>query len=219
MAGFGEYLATVYQAVCKMQRSVNEDHDAAMVAGLRTNQVTNAQIISWMRVYDLWRGVGTSDRTLVANRVRKFSREDRPRWFNTPAQGQQMFGRLHRKLAPNGERKWLSATSKLLWCLYPARIPMYDRFAHRSLVVLQRLEPALAHLPPLNETPQGRQGEDGLAAAERYGAHYGQYYAMVKALMAENEGRLKQLRVRHNESYPYDIRIIDKTLWLLGRGA
>jgi hypothetical protein len=42
---------------------------------------------------------------------------------------------------------------------------------------------------------------------------------MVHALWADNAALLVQMRAQHREAYSYDIRILDKLLWLMGKGS
>lgn len=46
--------------------------------------------------------------------------------------------------------------------------------------------------------------------------HYLRYQSMVRQLQNTHERLLQGLRVQHQETYPYDVRIMDKLLWMLG---
>lgn len=95
---------------------------------------------------------------------------------------------------------------------------MYDTQVHRTLCVLGKLHPVLLPHAPLGAAPQARPGEAAQAAAERYASFYRRYYAMITALLDDRAQQLAGLRAVHGETYPYDIRILDKLLWMVGRG-
>jgi hypothetical protein len=42
------------------------------------------------------------------------------------------------------------------------------------------------------------------------------YQDMVKHICERHSDTLKELRGKHKETYPHDIRIIDKLLWMIG---
>jgi hypothetical protein len=45
---------------------------------------------------------------------------------------------------------------------------------------------------------------------------YINYQDMVKAILNEHQHQLDKLRIETSETYPHDIRIVDKLLWMLG---
>lgn len=106
----------------------------------------------------------------------------------------------------------MSATSKLLWCLYPDTIVIYDTFVHRTLIVMQSIDDDLSAFPRVG-APRSIDGEADIVAAT---THYMNYQAMVRRLQTRHWQLLRDLRKRYNESYPYDVRIIDKLLWMIG---
>lgn len=46
--------------------------------------------------------------------------------------------------------------------------------------------------------------------------HYLGYQSMVRQLQNTHAQLLGALRAQHQEIYPYDVRIMDKLLWMLG---
>jgi hypothetical protein len=154
MEEFAEFIEARYAEACRLQNKLHTRHDVPILVALRSDTVTAADVVSWMQAYNLFQGRLTAERRLVARRFLRFRQTPRPPLFNRPAQARTVFAALHLALAPHGERKWLSAASKLLWSLYPKRIPMYDTYVHRSLVVLGHLHPVLANLPVLGAAPE-----------------------------------------------------------------
>jgi hypothetical protein len=154
MEELAEFIEARYAEACRLQNKLHTRHDVPILVALRSDTVTAADVVSWMQAYNLFQGRLTAERRLVARRFLRFRQTPRPPLFNRPAQARTVFAALHLALAPHGERKWLSAASKLLWSLYPKRIPMYDTYVHRSLVVLGHLHPVLANLPVLGAAPE-----------------------------------------------------------------
>lgn len=65
----------------------------------------------------------------------------------------ELFVALNRQVA----RSWMSATSKLLWCLYPDDIVIYDAFVHRTLVVMQFIDGDLVRLTKDRRCPKNQE--------------------------------------------------------------
>ena len=83
---------------------------------------------------------------------------------------------------------------------------------HRSLVVLQGLTPYLAEMPRLGNAPSLKYGTDILALVD----FYMNFRKMIVAILKHHQTQFDELRKKYSEEYPYDIRILDKLLWLLG---
>lgn len=109
-------------------------------------------------------------------------------------------------------RKWLSATSKLLWCSFPDNVVIYDAFVERAIMILQGITPYLADFPRIQTSPAVRNMND-IAKCAKF---YINYQDMVKAILNEHQHQLDKLRIETSETYPHDIRIVDKLLWMLG---
>ena len=92
----------------------------------------------------------------------------------------------------------MSATSKLLWCIYPDEVVIYDSFVERALVVLQCLERDLAGFPRIGVAPTVKQTADIAAAIK----HYMNYQDVVRHILKQYAGVLKLLREKNNEPYP-----------------
>ncbi|MDD2662528.1 MAG: hypothetical protein PHD19_02090 [Dechloromonas sp.] len=188
------------------------DADAEMIKSLADSNCHVDQVIKWMTSYGLFQGIGGETRQDIANAFLDFAKSHE----RLPAplkldKAKGIFETLLRELYKANQRSWISATSKLLWCLYPNDIAIYDSFVHRSLTVLQSLEPALSSLKPLTNAPR-IDSEAKIGAA---GDYYGNYLAMIKRLQDENLAFLNE-QSQSRDKQPPDIRIIDKILWMIG---
>jgi len=206
-----DFIESNYQAACEMQRSIERDSKMKeMVAkSLRDEQL----VFSWMQDYGLFQGIKADDRKAIVNT-----------YFSAlPSLSQLEKGKeriiiednfrfLLTELYSAVNRKWLSATSKLLWCSYPDHVVIYDAFVERALVILQGITPFLAHHPRINTSPKLKSSSD-IEAVMKF---YKNYQNMVLAVAKEHQEQLDELRNVHNEPYVHDIRIIDKLLWMLG---
>lgn len=208
---FRQYLEGKYTTACEMQRAIHRDPQ--MVAMLR-NGPPNADLVrAWMREYGLFQGITAQNRNAVVTRFLRFAEEHErtnhePNANEIEALYTELLSALYREVA----RSWVSATSKLLWCLYPATIVIYDTFVHRVLVVMQCIDDDLAGFARIGAAPQ-IDGEADISSAVQ---HYMNYQAMVHRLRSVHRQLLSELRTRYNEAYPYDIRILDKVLWMIG---
>jgi hypothetical protein len=203
---FRAYLESHYDDVCDLQNRF--EHDRKMVKMLRDGPDDRDLVKSWMTAYKLFQGITTPNRQAIVARFLKFARERKSTTRN-PNEKEiatlytDLFGALHGVVA----RSWMSATSKLLWCLYPNTIVIYDSFVHRTLIVMQHIDDDLASCPRVGAAPRIK-GKAGLEAATR---HYMDYQAMVRRLQKQHGQLLRDLRrKRRKKTYPYDVRIIDK---------
>lgn len=208
---FRQYLEGRYATACAMQRGIHRD--PLMVAMLQEGQQDAALVQTWMREYGLFQGITAPNRNAVVNRFIEFAAEHQrhslePNADEIQALYVELLGALHGEVA----RSWVSATSKLLWCLYPNTIVIYDAFVHRALAVMQCIDGDLEGFPRVGEPPRINGVADIAIAAQ----HYMNYQAMVRRLLSVHAQLLRDLRARHNEQYPYDVRIMDKVLWMIG---
>lgn len=208
---FRQYLEGRYATACEMQRSIHRD--PLMVAMLQKGPQDPALVQAWMREYGLFQGVTAPNRNAVVNRFLKFATEHQrhPQEPNDD-EIQALYINLLRALHDEVARSWVSATSKLLWCLYPNTIVIYDAFVHRALAVMQCIDDDLEGFPRVGEPPRIGGVADIAVAAQ----HYMNYQAMVRHLLCVHAQLLQDLRARYNEQYPYDVRIMDKALWMIG---
>jgi hypothetical protein len=99
--------------------------------------------------------------------------------------------------ADGRSRDFTSLASKALWLRYPDAVPLYDRFAQEALWMLSKLEPGL---PPVSEAPDGAPKYAPFALMWR--ALYDRYAPSIATI--------------DNKGYPYQVRIFDRILWLVG---
>ena len=201
---FHQYLETRYKAACDMQRDIYRD--SQMVAMLRNGLTDAALVRSWMENYGLFQGIKAENRVSIVGRFLEFAAQHK-RLDRKPSteEIQAMYAALFEALYGVVPRSWASATSKLLWCLYPETVVIYDTFVHRTLSVMQCLDGSLTSFPRIGMSPSIRGVNDIQIATQ----HYMNYQAMVRKLLDTHSPLLQKLRVQHAESYPYDVRIID----------
>lgn len=181
-----------------------------MVASRSTNEEL---VTSWMRAYGLFQGINSNDRTAIVSKYFSLIFDVTDNYENpTSEQLENMFMQFLTEFHATVPRKWLSATSKLLWCSFPDSVVIYDAFVERALVILQGIVSYLASMPRIQESSAIKTAHD----VELNVNFYMNYQSMVLAIMAEHQNQLTNLRKLHSETYPHDIRIIDKLLWMLG---
>ena len=208
---FRKYIESRYVVACNMQRGIVRDPQ--MVSMLHDGPHSLALVTSWMRDYGLFQGITNQNRAAIVKRFLHFVETHEQIDGDISDEQIEMFYReLFTALFHTVQRSWMSATSKLLWCLYPNTVVIYDAFVHRTLSVMQCLDDSLADFPRIGEPTSIRRVDDIEIAAR----HYMNYQAMVRNLLNTHSQLLQELRTQHNESYPYDVRIMDKLLWMIG---
>lgn len=78
---------------------------------------------------------------------------------------------------------------------------------------MQWLDSELASFPRIGVAPSVAPGSE-IALAVR---HYMNYQDMVRHISKRNSSTLNELRAKHKEMYPHDIRILDQLLWMVGK--
>lgn len=208
---FRKYLETRYKTACEIQRHIRLD--PPMIAMLQNGPPNAVLVLEWMTNYRLFQGITAENRVTIAKCFLKFAAQHE-RFDHEPnaTEIQAMYAALFEALYGAVPRSWASATTKLLWCLYPQTVVIYDAFVLRTLSVMQCLDDSLASFPRIGGSPSIRTVNDIQVATQ----HYMNYQAMVCKLLSDHSHLLQELRSRHAESYPYDVRIIDKLLWMIG---
>ena len=210
---FEEYIRSNYVAACHLQRNDVQNGDEKIQSMLASGVQDISIVKSWMRNYSLLQGITAENRDKIAKRFLSFSKSASP--IANVANGkilEEKYTELFKELFSEVNRSWMSATSKLLWCIYPNEVAIYDSFVWRALVVIQCLDSELAGFQRIGEAPKVERESDIVTAVR----HYMNYQQMVMNIFKRNSGILKELREKHNEKYPHDIRIIDKLLWMIG---
>lgn len=143
---FRQYLETRYTAACDMQRGIHRE--SQMVAMLQSGPPDPTLVQSWMRDYGLFQGITSQNRVAIVDRFLAFAvQHERIPHVPTDAEIQTLYSALFGALYDAVPRSWASATSKLLWCLYPTKVVIYDAFVHRVLVVMQCIDDDLTGFP------------------------------------------------------------------------
>lgn len=187
--------------------------DTKMKEMLASGSVNEILVTSWMRDYGLFQGIKLSDRKAIVNKYSTLVFDvANPSHCPTDKEIEDIFKCLLSTFYRTVPRKWLSATSKLLWCSFPDKVVIYDAFVERALVILQGITPFLASMPRIKSSPTMKSVGD----IETVVSFYLNFQTMVNAIIADHQKQLNRLRAKHKESYPHDIRIVDKLLWMLG---
>lgn len=211
---FDQYVRGLYGEACRQLES--EALDKALIAALKAKSATEQQVVQWMKRYNIVQGVDGGTRRKVARAFLSYTRGKRPKRLFTAAAVNREFSTLHAALHRAKRRGWTSATSKLLWLLYPRDVPMYDEFVYQSLVVLQGVDAEWRKQTRIGEKPGFGKGIEAAVALRYATEHYLCAWALVRSLMARHKTVLRELRQAQKRPYPYDIRIIDRLLWMLG---
>jgi hypothetical protein len=208
---FRRYVENRYAAACNMQRGIVRD--SKVVKMLRNGPQDPGLVTSWMRDYGLFQGITNPNREAIVAQFLRFVAEHEVIVGDIKDESMRaLYIELFTALYRTVPRSWMSATSKLLWCIYPSTVVIYDAFVYRTLAVMQCIDDDLAGFPRIGAPPS----IDGEIDIEVAAEHYMNYQAMVRRLLAVHSQLLRDLRARDNELYPYDVRIIDKLLWMIG---
>jgi hypothetical protein len=209
---FDAFLEKKYVNACSILKE-NDRLDQEMVAGAKSRKIDDKITLLWMKNYGLFQGIGTTDREKISIAFRTWI-ENLPDSISgqSEASRRKDFHSLLQQLFLVVPRSWLSATSKLLWCVYPDDFVIYDSFVHRALVVISSLDDDLESFPKIGNAISCKRESDIQALVD----HYMIYQTFVYRLLNRNQSTLNNLRKRYSESYPHDIRIVDKLLWAVG---
>jgi len=143
------------------------------------------------------------------------------------------FGALHREIHTlycnkmGKQRSFISLTSKILWCFQPTDTPIYDDYAYRAVVMLNKLRKACNDsLPIYNENNSlGDLGFEELKWEEGPKMKndvwwYNEFYQCHKILFSScKEHIAMKLAKKENKkqlSHVDALRVFDKVLWLFG---
>ena len=208
---FEQYVRQNYVAACDRQRELQ--NDVKMLEMLHSRQCGRQQVKSWMRDYGLFQGITNKVRDQVAGEYIEYVDSYQPsKSLDEVNEIRAQFTELYLRLFHAYPRTWTSAVSKLLWCLEPEKIVIYDSFVHRAIVVLQPLDANLLKFSRVKSGPQVKKKSD----IEDAVTHYVNFQSIVRDLADRFASTLHELREEHGETYKYDIRIIDKLLWMIG---
>jgi len=199
-----------YEKACNTQREIGRD--AKMIDMLANGENYNPELVmSWMRDYGLWQGIKAEDRNKIVSSIpkifknlpSKFEQSDRSDFTRT------VYSTVFMGFYDQVNRNWLSASSKLLWCKYPHDFVIFDAFVERAVIVMQWFDAHLEGLPRLGAPPKKITPNN----ISEYVDFYMRYSDFIWAIFERERQTLEQCRVRQNQDYQYDIRILDKILW------
>lgn len=175
-------------------------YDRAVMDALSTptDKSSADAVIRWLRLYKVLRIKKQTHRP-IARAILNYADElDR----NTlPLEGRGLlkaYEDLHEAVQRVGPKKrdgakrgLISLTSKALWCLSPETVPIYDSRALNAVTTLSRLS--------------------GIQVPAESG--YAGYIQMWQKLYGMARPTIKAADLN---GYPYEVRIFDKILWLIG---
>ena len=205
-----------YTLACALQRDLDPKGDSEMKLIMQGRSAFDAQCVKkWMQGYGLFQGITNSERDRIVKTVSRYLNKAKPSGVGISHRAaiSGEFSFLFAELYHTKNRMWLAATSKLLWCVYPDDIVMYDSFVERFVTVMQWFEDDLLSLQPLGNVPQLTSPAD----IPLITAYYMGYQDRVFRLFKKYRGILKELRRANHETYPHDIRIFDKILWITSK--
>jgi hypothetical protein len=201
-----KFIRSNFDEAIKIQSAF--EHDLEMVKSAKENTLNNLMVKDWMRGYGLFQGIKNEVREQIANEYINFVKLKQGKDLNL----ENDFKELHKRLHKVCKRKWLSATSKLLWCMHPNDVVIYDAFVERSIAILQCLDKDLAKLPRVDYPPNIKKsnGQDLITK------HYINYQNLVILLYQKYQNLISKLKSESSVNYEFDIRIFDKLLWIMG---
>lgn len=206
------YIRNNYAEACKIQRNITRDEKMKFM--LQKGDEDIQLVISWMRDYGLFQGITKQEREKVSIKFLLFAKSIGSTIDITDKDTlKNIYSELFKSLFDEVNRSWMSATSKLLWCIYPDDVVIYDSFVERVLVVIQCFDEGLSKFPRIGVAPKKVTSESDIASAI---SHYMNYQGMVRHIYEHNIKILNELRNKYKETYPHDIRIVDKLLWMIG---
>jgi hypothetical protein len=187
------------EAVRLQVEESKKDDDPALEALSNRRLPERAEAIqTWLNAYNVFQGIEGSKRVAVAAEILK--------WADSPNRAKSLttldlIVKGHSELAKicsraeGRERKFVSLASKVLWLRYPDTVPMFDSFAQRALWAINKFDP--------NGLQTFTQRDE-----------YGQFVEVWQSLYVQHSIELAKLNTR---GYPYQVRIFDKILWLVGQ--
>ncbi|MGA3015191.1 MAG: hypothetical protein ABSD71_14280 [Bacteroidales bacterium] len=199
-----------------LSRAISEQFDIRkdfiIVKEIKNNELTNKTVYGWMKEYGLFQGINDSDRNkIVAIFCEKYA-ELKSNGLSTI----ENYDLLFTSMVKTVYWSWVSASSKLLWCVYPNDVVIYDSFVERAILVLQPLEDVLKNKPRIGERPLHKQLYDTKVFVEFYSNYSDNILRLYDKYQDIIEEGCKKYRGPNQQIYPYGLRVFDKLLWMLG---
>lgn len=201
------YIKNNIEIAIKMQLEIVSDIE--IVNKIESNTLDKKIVKSWMRDYGLLRGISSQNIESIVNTYLNTYKIIKDGNCDLKENYRHLYNAFY-KSTPRG---WLSATSKLLWCIFPNDVVIYDSFVERTIIILQKLENDLLDIKNLGSKPNSKNEEEMIN-------YYFRYYTLINKLYIKYlsiiEAGSNSYKKKYNIEYPYKIRIIDKLLWMLG---
>jgi hypothetical protein len=187
------------QEALRLQLEESEKGDSKTLLGLEDKTVPDRSeaIRIWLQSYQVFQGIDGPKRPAIATAVLEWADS---RNLQRDLTTVDALVTAHAELmavctrANEEERDFTSLASKALWLCYPASVPIFDRFAQRTLWVISKLESGIT---PLADTEP----------------EYRQFVHIWKALYDRHASAINEIDLG---TYPYRVRIFDKILCLIG---
>lgn len=207
------------------------ERDLKMIEMFRSGTFDADLVHAWMSRYGILRNVNGAGRDRVFEAIESYWSLARKRGWLAPKRGtlarddvRTRFAELFVHLYQAKPRNWTSATSKILWCMHPRHVVLYDRFVVTALTALQYLDPSLRGTERIG-APHTPESEKDIELSVD---HYMRVFTCVRELALAYRTVLLAERSKTQRALPYayEIRILDKLLvyignpsWEPGRGS
>jgi hypothetical protein len=205
-----EFISINFSKAYALQQELTADIE--MIKMIESGQYRTQLIKDWMRQYGLFQGFTKSERDKIVSVLKSTIPLIRNSYslIDSETSVEIVFKRLLSSLYKIKSRKWVSATSKILWCTYPSYFIMYDRFVVQAITTLQGLSESIYSLPRIGVIKTNPTIDEQVS-------YYMRYQNLVRQLYNDNKTEiLKQKKLTLHNQYEYEIRIFDKLLWILG---
>jgi hypothetical protein len=205
-----QYIKTNLNRAIDEQLGIKKDF--VIVNEIYNNELTNKAVYGWMKEYGLFQGINDSDRNkIVALFCEKYA-EIKSNGSSTI----ENYDLLFTSMVNTVYRSWVSASSKLLWCIFPHNVVIYDSFVARAILVLQPLEDVLKNKSRIGERPPNKQLHDTKMFVDFYSNYSDNVLGLYKKYQDLIEDGCQNYVGPNQQIYPYGIRVFDKLLWMLG---
>ncbi len=188
----------------------NIELEKTIVKSTANNTLKSELVLKWLTHYNTFQGIDGPIRKKISEAFLNYNNSINKSDNNIDIR--YHFQNLQLVFFEISQRKWLSATSKLLWCVFPNDVVLYDSFVEKAITVLQCLDPDLASYPRISKVSKPNTEKDIYLITD----YYINYQNIVKFILRKNQSLISGLKNDYGIDYDYDIRIIDRLLWLMG---
>ena len=209
MKFLSEYFDRNYEVACELQN--NTLIDFRMIEMIQSDKKDSKLVYNWMNKYGLFQGINNDTRYNISKTFLKLYPDIKLKLQSTNTI-EEVFIYLFTSFYKIKQRSWLSATSKLLWCVSPNNIVIYDSFVSNSLTVIQSIEQTILIKKRIGIQPELNSVSD----ISKTASFYMNYQDIVKIIFNNYNKQFFELKNKYSIAYPYDLRILDKLLWMMG---